>query len=48
MRKVMEEGWDSADATPTHAVLMFSSGNGEAYVGTTGLTIYVDNVGFGF
>ena len=44
----MEEGWDSADATPTHAVLMFSSGNGEAYVGTPGLTIYVDNVGFGF
>ncbi len=48
MRKVMEEGWDKADATPTHAVLMFSSGNGEAYVGTPGLTIYVDNVGFGF
>lgn len=48
MRKVMEEGWDSADAVPTHAVLMFSSGNGEAFVGTPGLTIYVDNVGFGF
>ncbi len=48
MRKVMEEGWDSPDAQPTHVVMMFSSGNGEAYVGCPGLTVYVDNVGFGF
>ena len=46
--KVEEEGWDSADATPTHAIVMLSAGNGEPYVGTEGLTLYVDNVGFGF
>ncbi len=43
---VPEEGWDSPDATPTHAIVMFSAGNGEPYVGTEGLTLYVDNVGF--
>jgi len=48
MTKVMEEGWDSPDAVPTHLVMMFSSGNGEAYVGTEGLTLYVDNVGFSY
>ncbi len=46
MTKIIEEGWDSPDVTPTHLVLMFSSGNGEAYVGTEGLTLYIDNVGF--
>lgn len=46
--KVEEEGWDTPDATPTHAILMMSAGNGEPYVGTEGLTLYVDNVGFGF
>ncbi len=45
---VIEEGWDSADALPTHVVLMMSAGNGEPYVGTIGLTFYVDNVGFEF
>ncbi len=43
---VIEEGWDDANATPTHVILMMSSGNGEPYVGTEGLTLYVDNVGF--
>lgn len=46
--KVEEEGWDSPDATPTHVILMMSAGNGEPYVGTEGLTLYVDNIGFGF
>ena len=46
--KIQEEGWDSPDATPTHAIVMFSAGNGEPYVGTEGLTLYVDNVGFAF
>lgn len=45
MTKIIEEGWDDPNATPTHLVIMFSSGNGEAYVGTEGLTLYVDNVG---
>lgn len=46
MVPVIEEGWDSADAQPTHVEVMFSAGSGEAFVGTEGLTIYVDNVGF--
>lgn len=48
MTKIIEEGWDTSDAVPTHLVMMFSSGNGEAYVGTEGLTLYVDNVGFAY
>lgn len=45
MVPVVEEGWDSADATPTHMIVMFSAGSGEPYVGTPGLTLWVDNVG---
>jgi hypothetical protein len=45
---VIEDGWGSANDTPTHMILMFSSGSGEAYVGTEGLTFYVDNVGVYF
>lgn len=48
MVPVIEEGWDDPKATPTHAVVMFSAGSGEPYVGTEGLTLYVDNVKFGF
>ncbi len=48
MVPVHEEGWDSPDAVPTHAIVMFSAGGGEPYIGTEGLTFYVDNVGFGF
>ncbi len=40
---IHEQGWDSADATPTHAFVMFSAGSGTAYVGTPGLTFWVDN-----
>lgn len=45
---VIEEGWDDANATPTHVIVEFSAGSGEAYIGTEGLTFYVDNVAFGF
>lgn len=45
---IREEGWDREDAVPTHVILMFSAGNGLPYEGTPGLTLYVDNVGFGF
>lgn len=45
---IIEEGWDDAKATPTHAIVMFSAGSGEPYVGTEGLTLYVDNVAWGF
>ena len=44
MVPVTEVGWDSADATPTHLLVMFSAASGEAYVGTVGLTLWVDNV----
>ncbi|MDE6415624.1 MAG: PCMD domain-containing protein [Duncaniella sp.] len=45
MVPVIEEGWDDASASPTHLVLMFSAGSGEPFVGTEGLTLYIDNVG---
>ena len=45
---VQEEGWASADETPTHVLVMCSSSCGTPFVGTEGLTLYIDNVGFGF
>lgn len=49
--KVREEGWADDDETPTHVMVMFSSSCGDPntpFIGTEGLTLYVDNVGFGF
>jgi hypothetical protein len=46
MVPVKEVGWDDANATPTHAIVMFSAAGGEPYVGTLDLTLWVDNVGF--
>ncbi len=45
---VQEEGWAPADAVPTHVLVMASSSCGEPYVGTEGVTLYVDNFAFGF
>lgn len=45
---VQEEGWASPNETPTHVLVMCSSSCGEPYVGTEGLTLYIDNIGFGF
>ncbi len=45
---VEEVGWAPDDATPTHVLVMASSSCGEAFIGTEGLTIYVDNMAFGF
>ena len=45
---VEEEGWAKEDETPTHVLVMCSSSCGEPFVGTEGLTLYIDNVGFGF
>lgn len=45
---VEEVGWAPEDATPTHVLVMLSSSCGEPFVGTEGLTLYVDNVAFGF
>lgn len=43
---IIEEGWASADETPTHVILKFDSSHGGAYVGTIGNTLWVDNVRF--
>ncbi len=45
MVPVREVGWDSPDAAPTHLMVMASSGSGTAYIGTLGLTLWLDNVG---
>lgn len=45
---VVEEGWAQEDETPTHVMVMCSSSCGTPFVGTEGLTLYVDNIGFGF
>lgn len=44
MVPVVEKGWDDADATPTHMLIMFSSGSGEPYIGTIGTDFRIDNV----
>ena len=45
---VEEVGWAPADAVPTHVLVMASSSCGEPFVGTEGLTLYIDNIAFGF
>lgn len=45
MVPVKEVGWDSPNAVPTHILVMASSASGEAYIGTPGLTLWIDNVG---
>ena len=45
---VEEVEWAPADATPTHVLVMLSSSCGTPFVGTEGLTLFVDNVAFGF
>ena len=48
MVPIQEVGWDDADATPTHMLVMASAASGTAYVGTIGLTLWIDNVGLVF
>ncbi len=45
---VQETEWADENETPTHVMVMCSSSCGEPYIGTPGLTLYVDNVAFGF
>ena len=45
---VEEVDWAPADAQPTHVLVMASSSCGEPFVGTEGLTLYIDNIAFGF
>lgn len=44
MMPVIEEGWDDANATPTHMLVMASSGCGTAFTGTVGMTLWLDNI----
>jgi hypothetical protein len=48
MVPVEEEGWDRHDATPTHLLIMASSGCGTPYTGTIGMTFYLDNISLGY
>ena len=48
MVPVEEVGWAPADAQPTHMLMMASSTCGEAFIGTEGLTLYIDNIALGF
>lgn len=48
MVPVHEVGWDDPNATPTHVLMMASASCGEAFIGTEGLTLYIDNIAFGF
>ena len=42
--KIIEEGWASADETPTHMILKFNSSCCGAYIGSPGNTLWIDNV----
>ncbi len=48
MVPVKEIGWDDANATPTHILLMFSAGCGSADESTIGQTIRNDHVYLGY
>ncbi|MDE6717160.1 MAG: PCMD domain-containing protein [Muribaculaceae bacterium] len=48
MVPVHEVGWAAPGETPTHVLVMASSTCGEPFVGTEGLTLYIDNIAFGF
>ena len=41
---IKETGWASADETPTHMILQFSSSHGGAYIGSPGNTLWIDNI----
>ena len=43
MVPVVEDGWADENETPTHILVMASAGSGTAYIGTIGLTLWVDN-----
>lgn len=42
--KIQEEGWAKPDETPTHAILIMTASIHEAFVGTIGNTLWVDNI----
>ena len=42
--KIQEEGWARADETPTHALVIITASIHEAFVGTLGNTLWIDNI----
>ena len=44
MVPVHETDWAAADTTPTHILIMASSGCGNAYTGTVGMQFSIDNI----
>lgn len=44
MKIIKEIGWEDADVEPTHIILMLTTGNQGAFIGTLGNTLWVDNV----
>ena len=42
--KIEEEGWADENETPTHAMMIIGASYHEAWVGTLGNTIWVDNI----
>lgn len=45
---VKEVGWAPVGTKPTHVLVMASTSCGEPFVGTEGITMYIDNIAFGF
>lgn len=42
--EIKEEGWAKSDETPTHALVIFTASIHEAFVGTLGNTLWLDNI----
>lgn len=45
---VREVGWAPVGTQPSHVLVMASTSCGEPFVGTEGITMYIDNIAFGF
>lgn len=48
MELIREIGWADEDEEPTHIILMITSGNQGAFIGTVGNTVWVDNISFAY
>ena len=48
MELIREIGWADENEEPTHIILMITSGNRGAFIGTVGNTVWVDNISWEF
>ena len=48
MELIREIGWADENEEPTHIILMITSGNQGAFIGTVGNTVWVDNISFAY